>query len=124
MKEEIEFNYKQMRNKMNKELKNNNDLIIVNDVDKIYNDIKILVEENRNRVYKTVNTEMINLYWNIDKMLVEMQDGNKKVKYGEYLIKELSKKLTDRYRKVYSITNLKSMRKFYSIFPIGLIIWN
>ena len=27
----------------------------------LYNDIKVLVELSRNRVYKTVNTEMINL---------------------------------------------------------------
>lgn len=32
------------------------------EVDSLYNDIKLLVEESRNRVYKTVNTEMINLY--------------------------------------------------------------
>ena len=32
------------------------------EVDNLYNKIKILVEESRNRVYRTVNTEMINLY--------------------------------------------------------------
>ena len=50
-------------------------------VDNLYNDIKLLVEKSRNRVYKTVNTEMINLYWNIGKMIVEMQGGNEKARY-------------------------------------------
>ena len=52
-------------------------------------------------------------------MIVEMQGGNEKAKYGEYLIKQLSIKLTDNYGKGFSVTNLKNMRKFYNIFSIG-----
>ena len=37
---------------------------------------------------------MINLYWNIGKMIVEMQEGNTKAKYGDYLIERVSKKLS------------------------------
>lgn len=47
------------------------------EVDNLYNDIKILVEDSRNKVYKTVNTEMINLYWNIGKSIIKKQDGKK-----------------------------------------------
>ena len=47
---------------------------------------KELVEQSRNRVYKTVNTEMINLYWNIGKSIVEKQNGNTKAKYGDNYI--------------------------------------
>ena len=85
------------------------------EVDSLYNDIKLLVEESRNRVYKTVNTEMINLYWNIGKIIVVMQDGNKKAKYDDYLIKELSIRLTNKFGKGFSIPNLKRMRQFYNL---------
>ena len=44
-----------------------------------------MVEESQNRVYKTVNTEMINLYWNIGKMIVEIQGGKEKAKYRGYI---------------------------------------
>ena len=94
------------------------------EVDSLYNDIKLLVEESRNRVYKTVNTEMINLYWNIGKIIVVMQDGNKKSKYGDYLIKELSIRLTNKFGKGFSIPNLKRMRQFYNCFPIGSTLLN
>lgn len=94
------------------------------EVDSLYNDIKLLVEESRNRVYKTVNTEMINLYWNIGKIIVVMQDGNKKAKYGDYLIKELSIRLTNKFGKGFSIPNLKRMRQFYNCFPIGSTLLN
>lgn len=94
------------------------------EVDNLYNDIKLLVEESRNRVYIAVNTEMINLYWNIGKMIVEMQHGNAKAKYGEYLIKELSIRLTNKFGKGFSIPNLKRMRQFYNCFPIGSTLLN
>ena len=35
------------------------------EINNLYNDIKILIEQSRNRVHKTVNVEMINLYWDI-----------------------------------------------------------
>ena len=44
-----------------------NEIININEVGELYIEIKQLVEQSRNRVYKTVNTEMINLYWNIEK---------------------------------------------------------
>ena len=50
------------------------------EVDNLYNDIRLLIEESRNKVYKTVNIEMITLHWNIGKMIVEMQGGNEKAK--------------------------------------------
>lgn len=52
------------------------------EVDSLYNDIKLLVEESRSKVYKTVNAAMINLYWNIGKMIVDMQEGNVKAKHN------------------------------------------
>ena len=51
-------------------MKSKIDLIDSKEVDVLYNDIKKLVEESRNRVYKTVNTEIIKLYWNIGKMII------------------------------------------------------
>jgi hypothetical protein len=93
---------------------NNNITITKNkEVDNLYNDIKLLVEESRNSVYKTVNTEMINLYWNIGKMIVDMQEGNIKAKYGDYLIERVAEKLSLEFGKGFSSRNIKRMRKFY-----------
>ena len=89
------------------------------EVDNLYNDIKSLVEESRNRVYKTVNTEMINLYWNIGKMIVDMQGGNEKAKYKDYITQELSIRLTNNFGKGFSKRNLERMRKSYLYYPIA-----
>lgn len=93
-----------------------------NEINVLYNNIKKLVEQSRNRVYKTVNTEMINLYWNIGKSIVEKQNGNTKAKYGDYLIEGISKKLTEYFGKGFSKKNLERMRKFYLYYPIATSI--
>ena len=59
----------------------NNELINSdNEINNIFDNIKELVINSRNRVYATVNTEMINLYWNIGKAIMEIQQGDESLK--------------------------------------------
>ena len=37
-------------------------------IDSVFDNIKELVIHSRNKVYSTVNTEMLHLYWNIGKI--------------------------------------------------------
>lgn len=89
-----------------------------NEVNELFINIKDLIEQSRNRIYKTVNTEMINLYWNIGKMIIEKQKGKSRAKYGDFLIEGISKKLTENFGKGFSIQNLRRMRQFYIVYPI------
>ena len=41
-----------------------------NEINNIFDNIKELVISSRNRVYATVNAEMLNLYWNIGKIIM------------------------------------------------------
>ena len=43
-----------------------------NEINNIFDNIKDLVINSRNKVYQTVNTEMLNLYWNIGKKILYM----------------------------------------------------
>lgn len=96
-----------------------NEFIAVKDSEtsELFDIIKNLIEQSKNRVYKTVNTEMINLYWNIGKMIVEKQEGHNRAKYGDYLIESLSIQLTNEFGKGFSTRNLKRMRKLYLYYP-------
>jgi len=95
------------------------DLIIKDkDINNIFTNIKELVLNSRNRVYSTVNTEMLNLYWNIGKIIMEIQQGNERAEYGNAVLEKLSQKLIDEFVRGFSIRNLREMRKFYSLFPI------
>ena len=55
-------------------------------------------------------------YYNVGKLLVEAQGGESRAKYGDGLIKEYSRRLTNELKKEYSYRNLMSMRRFYILF--------
>ncbi len=98
---------------MSNELMNND-----NKVNNIFYDIKKLVINSRNKVYQTVNTEMLNLYWNIGKAIMEIQQGDERASYGDAVLDKLSQKLTSEFGKGFSSRNLRTMRKFYLMYPI------
>jgi predicted nuclease of restriction endonuclease-like (RecB) superfamily len=89
-----------------------------NEVNHIFDDIKELVISSRNKVYQTVNTEMLNLYWNIGKSIMQIQHGDERASYGESVLEKLSQKLTNEFGKGFSSRNLRTMRKFYLTYPI------
>ena len=84
--------------------------------DSIYKEIKSILEQARNKVYKVANSTMVEAYWNIGRVIVEKQGGNNKAEYGTALIKNLSKKMTKEFGKGFTTTNLKYMRQFYLTF--------
>lgn len=88
-------------------------------VDSVFNTIKELVVNSRSRVYSVVNTEMLNLYWNIGKIIMMIQEGDERAAYGETILDKLSQKLTAEFGKGFSKRNLERMRKFYLYFPIA-----
>ena len=86
--------------------------------DEVFDNIKELVINSRNKVYTTVNTEMLNLYWNIGKIIMEIQQGDERAPYGDAVLEKLSFKLTKEFGKGFSSRNLRTMRKFYLKYPI------
>ena len=64
------------------------------------------------------NMELVECYWNVGRLIVEAQGGKEKAKYGNELIRNWSKKLSNDYGKGYSYENLFKFRKFYLTFPI------
>lgn len=97
----------------------NNEIIDNNyEINNIFHNIKTLIINSRNKVYTTVNTEMLNLYWNIGKVIMEIQQGDERASYGEAVLEKLSQRLTDEFGKGFSSRNLRTMRKFYLTYPI------
>lgn len=88
-----------------------------------YNDlvqsIGSLIQSARMQVVQAINTEMVNLYWEVGKHIVEYeQEGSDRAKYGEGLIERLSLDLGEQFGKGFSSRNLKYMRMLYTNFPI------
>ena len=75
-------------------------------------------EQGRSNIASYVNTEIVNTYWQIGQYIVEFeQGGNAKATYGKGLLDNLSKDLSLTYGKGFSLSNIKRMRQFYTVFP-------
>ena len=81
---------------------------------------KIKEELVSNEIYKKVkdyskNRNDLKTYYNVGKLLIEAQGGEDKAKYGDGLIKEYSKRLTQELGNGYTFTALTRMKKFYIV---------
>ena len=86
-----------------------------------YEQVENLIKNNEvNKKVRALqdNSETLYTYWNIGRLIVEAQGGEKRAKYGDGLIKEWGKKLSEKYGRGYDYTNLSRMRLFYIEFPI------
>lgn len=93
-------------------IENNNEL---------YVEIANLVAKAREKALRKTNSILLNLYWNIGKIIIENeQNGNFKAKYGDYTLKKLSHQLNNEFGSGFDERNLNNMRAFYIAFPI----WN
>lgn len=87
-----------------------------------YEEIAIVIENievNRRVRELQDNSEKLQAYWNIGKLLVEAQGGYDRAKYGDGLIKKWALKLVNNYGNSYNLSNLKRYRRFYLCFPKG-----
>ncbi len=85
--------------------------------DTLYTDIKHILQQARGNAVRAVNFAMVVAYWEIGKRIVEEeQQGEDRARYGETILKELSKRLTIDFGKGFSIANLDNFRKFYLVF--------
>jgi len=82
----------------------------------LYHNVSDLIETTKKKVYHSVNSEIVLLYWNIGKTIKEDIIKGERAGYGEKLIEELAKELSDQYGKGYSKRNLFRMIKFYESF--------
>lgn len=82
----------------------------------VYQEIKNeLVQSTIERgvdAYFTNKNELTH-YYNVGKMIVDVQGGDEKAEYGNKLIKKYSERLTSELGKGYSTTSLKYTRQFY-----------
>lgn len=86
-------------------------------------EIKQIPAQARQKTYQTVNSAMVDAYWNIGrKIVLEEQNGNQRADYGKEVIKNLSIELTREFGRGFSGRNLRNFRQFYNSFP-ELEIW-
>jgi hypothetical protein len=91
--------------------------VTIKPIDTAYQSVKQILEEAREKAYSAVNFAMVQAYWNIGRIIVEEeQRGKAKAGYGEYLLRELSERLTKDFGRGFDPSNLRYMRLFYHSF--------
>jgi predicted nuclease of restriction endonuclease-like (RecB) superfamily len=85
--------------------------------DTLFDRVAAILEEARGNVVRAVNSNMVLAYWLIGREIVqELQGGEERAAYGKKVIEDLSAKLTERYGRGFSTTNLRYFRTFYSVY--------
>lgn len=82
--------------------------------DKLYQDAISIIDLGRKKTVEAIYNESTKSYYMLGKLIVEdEQDGSLKAEYGKKTIATLSKRLTIRYGKGFSVSTLKDCRQFY-----------
>lgn len=79
--------------------------------------IEKLIEEARKHVVTQVNSAMVYTYYEIGRMIVQdEQEGEARATYGKGILKTLSRRLTAKFGKGFSVESLDRMRYFYRVY--------
>ena len=80
--------------------------------------IRQVLQATRHQLQRTVNTSMVNAYWQIGRLIVEEeQQGQERAVYGQQQLEALSKQLSTEFGRGFDTSNLRNMRAFYQAFP-------
>ena len=89
-----------------------------NNIDPVYQRIRDILRQGRNKALQAVNEEMVRAYWEIGREIVEEeQRGQARAEHGIRVVKELAERLTNEFGKGFIARNLWSMKDFYLTFP-------
>lgn len=71
------------------------------------------------KAFNAANIALVETYWKIGQHIVEFeQGGNAKAEYGAGLLERLSKDLSLKFGKGFSLSNLQRFRQFFMTYPI------
>jgi predicted nuclease of restriction endonuclease-like (RecB) superfamily len=100
----------------------------MSDLANIYDDVKNIICNAREKAYRSINSEMVKSYWLIGKRIFEEeQSGKDRIQYGSHMLNFLSEQLTHEFGQGFSIQSLKNFRQFFRTFPdfsISSTVWS
>ncbi len=88
----------------------------------LYQGVRDLLVAARTQVRQSVNTAMVQTYWQIGRMIVHSeQGGERRAEYGKGVLPELAKRLTAEFGEGYKLSNLRNFRQFHLTFSLDEI---
>lgn len=87
-------------------------------LDGLFQRVVAILNQARSNVARSVNTNMVLAYWLIGHEIAqELQGGGERAEYGKRVLEGLSERLNARFKKGFSVTNLRCFRLFFQAFP-------
>ncbi|MCX6156032.1 MAG: DUF1016 N-terminal domain-containing protein [Candidatus Kapabacteria bacterium] len=91
----------------------------------IISDIEGIINLSRENAIRAVDRERTLMYWHIgQRIFEEVQQGQDRAKYGEYLTKYISEQIEPEYGSGFSRRQIELSRQFYRIFPIANTLYS
>ena len=82
-------------------------------------DLRAIIAAGRGRAAVAINAEMVTTYWRMGERIVQdEQAGKERAGYGERLLAQLGRVLSQEFGRAFSERNLYFMRQFYLAYPI------
>jgi len=107
-----------------------NDLTLASE--ELIDSIRPLIEQAKTRVALSVNSELVLLYWQIGRRIIEALPAENRAKYGARIVELVSERLTAEYGKGFRRSNVFHMIRFAEVFDdlkivqtlSGLLSWS
>ena len=85
----------------------------------VVQEIRSVLETARGNVARQVNSELLNTYWNVGRIICEYEQTlPERADYGRQTLRAVSKELTKEFGKGFSVSNIQFMRRFYQTYQI------
>ena len=98
---------------------NQKNLTLPNDLSPVVQEIRSVLETARGNVARQVNSELLNTYWNVGRIICEYEQTlPERADYGRQTLRAVSKELTKEFGKGFSVSNIQFMRRFYQTYQI------
>lgn len=98
---------------------NQKNLTLPNALSPVVQEIRTVLETVRGNVARQVNSELLNTYWNICRIICEYEQTLPEwADYGCQTLRSVSKELTKEFGKGFSVSNIQFMRRFYQTYQI------
>ncbi len=94
-----------------------NQQLMTNNTDGLLHDACIIIDEAQKKAYCAVNETLIKRNWLLGMRIRHEVLNEKRAEYGEQVIKELAKRLTEIYGRGYKKSNLYTFVTFYQSYP-------
>ena len=89
-----------------------------------YDRINNLIVKTKQNVVKNINSEMVELYFEIGSTINELIENYNLETSQNEILKLFSEKLTREFGQGFSVSSLKKMKKFYLTYKGGSTLWN